>query len=131
MAHILIISGDSISNNMDRRPGLTDAEISQTANVIPPECAQKFAVEHLGTEFNEFKIIHSDKGFLHHDTLIEVLDRWRAKCSSEEKDAKRQLCEILQTIQQTKGWFSLADISFLLNDDKMDISEEGECRYIL
>ncbi len=116
---------------MDHRPGLSDAEISQTANIIPPEYARKFAVEHLGTDGNEYKIIQSDKGFLHHDTLFEVLDRWRAKCSIEEKDAKKQLSNILKSIKQTKGWFSLSDISFLLNDDKGDISEEGECRYIL
>ncbi len=102
---------------------LTDAHLFQVTSVIPPDFAQKFAVEYLGIDWNEYKIIEHDKNWSHQETLFEVLDRWRTRIDSEGKDGRGQLYQILKTIQETKGWFSRQDIAFLSDGD--DLQQDG------
>ena len=96
---------------------LLDEHLFQVTGVIPPEFARKFAVEYLDTDGNEYKIIEHDKNYSHQETLFEVLDRWRTKIITGSKDPRKKLYEILKTIQEAKGWFSLQDIAFLAQQD--------------
>ncbi len=104
---------------------LDDAHLFQVTGVIPPEFARKFAVEYLDIDGNEYKIIEHDKNYSHQETLFEVLDRWRTKINDEGKDGRRQLYQILKTIQKTKGWFSRQDIEFLTDRGESETGNES------
>ena len=105
---------------------LSEANISQVADIISAKNRHRFAVEYLKIGPNEYETIQSEAQFIHHDTLFECIRRWKNKTEATGNNAKDQLIQILTQIRLEHGWFPYNNMAFLTDVSGMQISESSK-----
>ncbi len=94
---------------------LSEAKLSKVTDIIPASNVLRFCTEYLGMKGNEYNILKSNKEN-HHDTVYACLEQWKNKTEGVGLNASAELYDILKTIQQTHGWFSVNDIESVFEE---------------
>ncbi len=111
-----------MASNNDK---LTGADISQITDIVSAKNRQRFCVEYLGLDRNEYETIQDEAKFIHHDTLHECITRWKIREESQGKHPKDELVRILTQIRKEHGWFTGHDMTFLTDVTGMKIPESS------
>ncbi len=109
---------------------LSDADISQTTDIISADNRLRFSVEYLRIDKNEYKTIEAESKFIHHDTLFECINRWKNKTEAEGNNAKDELIRILTQVRTAHGWFSYGNMAFLTDHTGMKICQSSRYHHI-
>ena len=108
---------------------LSGTKLSKVTDIIPATNDLRFCTEYLGLKGNEYSIIKHDNNDNHHDTIYACQEKWRNKTEGAGLDASRELYNILKSIQETHGWFSVNDIESIFEEQPGKNKEEREYTY--
>ncbi len=102
---------------------LSADKISKVTDIVSAQNSFRFCVEYLGIGPNEFRTIKYDAAHKHHDTLFQCIELWKNKTEVEGMDARQELIELLNKVQEERQWFSKQDMSFMFEGGKLYISD--------
>ncbi len=105
---------------------LSTAQISRVTDIISANNRQRFCVEYLRIDPNQYKTTEYDEKFKHHDILFQCINVWKNKTEGEGLDARQRLIEVLTKVQEEKGWFSKQDLAFLCDGETLKITSIRE-----
>ncbi len=102
---------------------LSADKISKVTDIVSAQNSFRFCAEYLEIGPKKFKTIEYDAKHNHHDTLFQCIELWKNKTEVEGLDARQELTELLNKVQEERRWFSKQDMAFMFEGGKLHISD--------